>query len=205
MRKLFAVSACLLLACFSLASRPAAPRQLTQGAASVAGVTGNFAVTGFLTSGNTVAVGTSNFTTASTSLVTITGLTWTLPATAHNYAFRCSISYSQATAPATNAFGVQATTTAPTNLYAAMRVSTGLAITGTDATLPVLGTTTATNIGTFTPSASGAIGTVADIFVADVWGYLEQGAGATTLNIMALSGSGSDSLTIYRGSSCQLY
>jgi hypothetical protein len=154
--------------------------------------------------GNTVHVGTANFTTASTSLVTITGLTWTFPAANRNYAFNCRISYSQATAAALDAFGVQATTTAPTNLYAAMRVSTGLAVTGVDATLPVLATTTATNIGTFTPSAAGAIGTVADIFVADVWGYLEQGAGATTLNIMALSGSGSDSLTIYRGSSCTL-
>jgi hypothetical protein len=154
--------------------------------------------------GNTVVVGTSNFTTASTSLVTITGLSWTLPSTAHNYAFGCRLSYSQATAAATDAFGIQAATTSPTNLYAAMRVSTGLAVTGVDATLPTLASTTATNIGTFTPSAAGTIGSVATIFVADIWGYLEQGAGATTLNIMVLTGSASDSITIYRGSSCSL-
>jgi hypothetical protein len=202
MKKLSVIILCCLLVL--LVRSDASPRQLTQGAASVAGVTGNFAVTGFLTSGNTVAVGTSNFTTASTSLVTITGLSWTFPAAARNYSFHCRISYSQATAAATNAFGVQAATTAPTNLYAAMRVSTGLLVTGTDATLPTLASTTATNIGTFTPGAAGTIGTVADIFTADIWGYLEQGAGATTLNIMALSGSASDSLTIYRGSSCSL-
>lgn len=154
---------------------------------------------------NTVFV-TSNFTTASTSLVTITGLTWTLGATAHNYHFVCTLSYSQATAAAANAFGVQATTTAPTNLYAAMEVATNLttATAWVSATLPTLTTTTATNIGTFTPGAFGSIGTVADIFTAKIWGELEQGAGATTLNIMALTGNASDSLTIYRGSSCTL-
>jgi len=166
------------------------------------GTAGN--ASAILRTGNTVAVA-SNFTTASTSLVTITGLTWTFPATNHNYTFHCDLSYSQATAAAANAFGVQAATTAPTNLYAAMNVSTGLAITGVDATLPTLATTTATNIGTFTPSAAGAIGTIADIFTAQIWGRLEQGAGATTLNIMALTGSASDSLTIYRGSTCTLY
>ncbi len=158
---------------------------------------------GFIRSGNTVRL-TSNFTTASLSLVTITGLSWTFPATNHNYSFHCSLSYSQATAAAANAFGVQAATTAPTNLYAAMQVSTGLAVTGVDATLPTLTTTTATNIGTFTPSAAGAIGNVPTIFTGELWGSLEQGAGATTLNIMTLTGNASDSLTIYRGSACFL-
>jgi len=159
----------------------------------------------FIRTGNTVQVA-SNFTTASTSLVTITGLTWTLPATNHNYSFVCHGSYSQATAAAANFFGIQATTTAPTNIYAADRISTGLAVTGVDGTLPTLTTTTATNIGGtgFTPSAAGAIGTVADIFVFDIWGTIEQGAGATTLNIMVLTGSASDSITIYRGTSCTL-
>lgn len=58
--------------------------------------------------------------------------------------------------------------------------------------------------GTATPGAFGTIGTVADIFTADIHGTLEQGAGATTLNIMALTGSASDSITIYRGSYCEL-
>lgn len=159
--------------------------------------------TGFTRSGNTVRL-TSNFTTTSASLVTITGLAWTFPATNHNYSFTCQLSYSQATAAAANAFGIQAATTAPTNIYAAMHVDTSLADAGVNATLPTLNTTTATNIGTFTPSAFGAIGTVADIFTAELWGSLEQGAGATTLNIMALTGNASDALTIYRGSSCTL-
>ena len=120
------------------------------------------------------------------------------------HSFACHLSYSQSTAAAANAFGVQASTTAPTNLYARMHVDTSLSNAGVNATLPTLTTTTATNIGTFTPSAFGAIGTVADIFTADIHGTLEQGAGATTLNIMALSGSGSDALTIYRGSYCEL-
>jgi hypothetical protein len=158
----------------------------------------------FIRTGNTVQVA-ANFTTASTSLVTITGLAWTFPATAHNYSFHCSLSYSQATAAAIDAFGVQAATTAPTNLYAAMNVNIGATLTnGVDATLPILATTTATNIGTFTPSLFGAIGTIADIFSAELWGTLQQGAGATTLNIMALTGSAADSITIYQGSFCEL-
>lgn len=161
--------------------------------------------TEFLRSANTVAV-TANFTTASATLVTITGLSWTFGATQHNYRFFCHLSYSQATAAAANAFGVQATTTSPTNLYAAMEVNTALttATAAVNATLPTLATQTATNIGTFTPSAFGAIGNIPTIFTAKIWGFLEQGAGATTLNIMALTGNVSDSLTIYRGSSCSL-
>lgn len=154
---------------------------------------------------NRVAV-TSNVSITSTSLVTITGLSWTFPASANanSHSFACHLSYSQATAAATNAFGVQATTTTPTNLYARMHVDTSLANAGVNATLPTLASTTATNIGTFTPGAFGSVGTVADIFTADIHGTLEQGAGATTLNIMALTGSGSDTLTIYRGSYCEL-
>lgn len=160
-------------------------------------------VAGLLRTGNTVQL-TSNFTTTSTTLVTITGLSWTFPATNHNYGFDCRGSYSQATAAAANAFGVQAATTAPTNLMASMRVNTSLTNAGVNATLPTLATTTATNIGTFTPGSFGAIGTVADIFTFDIHGQLQQAPGATTLNIMALSGSASDALTIYAGTSCTL-
>ena len=159
--------------------------------------------TAIIRTGNTVQL-TSNFTTASTSLVTITGLSWTFPSTAHNYSFDCRGSYSQATADAADAFGVQAATTAPTNLMANMRVDTSLSNAGTNATLPTLTTTTATNIGTFTPTLFGSIGTVADILTFHIHGQLQQATGATTLNIMALTGNASDSLTIYAGTSCTL-
>jgi len=156
------------------------------------------------------AVVTSNFTTASTSLVTITGLTWTIPAITNNspsqtsYSFRCHMTYSQATAAAADAIGVQASTTAPTNLYAQGIAYTNLTTAPTNGVLPTLASTTATNVVAFTPGAAGSIGTVADMFPVDLWGTLEPGAGSTTLNIMILTGSGSDSITVYRGSYCEL-
>ena len=81
---------------------------------------------------------TSDFTTAAnTSLQTITGLSWTLPATAINYSFSCKLMYSQGTANAAVAFGVQAATNSPTNIMGMGKIytSTTALTAGTLATL----------------------------------------------------------------------
>lgn len=152
---------------------------------------------GLFISGNQVFV-TSNFTTAAnTSLQTITGLSWTVPATAINYSFSCHLAYSQATANAAVAFGIQAATNAPTNIFARgiEWTSTTAATTGVLATLT---TTTATAIVSATPSAT------ATNFVTDLSGTLELGASANTINIMVSTATSGDAVTVLRGSYCTL-
>jgi len=152
-----------------------------------------------MTSGSVVKLQVaSDFTTASTSLATITGLTFTQLANTTNYSFHCELAYSQATAAAANAFGIQVATNAPTNVFATGKVWTS-ATAVTTGVLATLSTTTATNIVTFTPSAT------ATNFVAELSGTIELPASANTVNFMALSGSASDSLTIKRGSYCQVW
>lgn len=155
---------------------------------------------GIIQSGNTVRVA-SDFTTASATLVTITGLTWTVPALATNYSFHCALSYSQATAVVADAFGIQAATNAPTNIFAnaAVQITVGPPATEVNGTLATLSTTTATNIVTFTP---GVIGTN---YTAYLDGTIENPASANTFNIMVLTGAGADSITVKRGSYCQLF
>jgi hypothetical protein len=148
---------------------------------------------------------TADFTTASTSLVTITGLSWTLPANvALNLPFACYLAYSQATAAAANNFGIQAATIAPTNIFATKTVAINVS-SGTSGitlgNLPTLTTTTATAIGgTFTPSA------ITTVWNAEIHGMIENPSNASTnaINIMVLTGNAADSITIKRGSYCVL-
>lgn len=140
----------------------------------------------------------SDFTTTSVSLATITGLTFTQLANATNYSFHCELAYSQATAAAANAFGIQVATNNPTNVFATGKIWTA-AGTVTSGVLATLATTTATNIVSFTPSAT------ATNFVAELSGTVELPASANTVNFMALTGSASDALTIKRGSYCQVW
>lgn len=153
---------------------------------------------GLLLSGDSVFV-TSNFTTSGvgTALENITGLSWTFPAVALNYNFHCHMAYSQAVGAAAVAFGIKATTTAPTNIFATgeMFTAAGTVTTGTLATLT---TTTATNIVSGTPGAQ------ATNFVADLYGTMELGAGATTINIMTSTSTAADLVTVLRGSYCSL-
>jgi hypothetical protein len=111
---------------------------------------------------------------ANTSLQTITGLTWTMPANkALKVNFSCKLSYSQATAAVPIAFGIQDVTIAPTNLYARGTIYTSASVFAT-ANLPTLTTTTATNIVTGTPSA------ITTIWNADLDGTIEQPSNAST-------------------------
>lgn len=160
------------------------------------GTAGNIA--GLVLSGNKVFV-TSNFSTAAnTNLQTITGLSWTVPAVAANYSFKCELAYSQATGAAADNFGIQAATNNPTNIFATGKVWTAAA-TVTTGTLATLATTTATNIVGFTPGAT------ATNFVAELEGTIENPAAANTFNIMVSTGTSADVITVLRGSYCTLF
>lgn len=157
------------------------------------GAAGNMA--GFLKTGNATFV-TSNFTTAAnTSLQTITGLSWSVPANAVNYMFACHVAYSQGTAAAAVGFGIQAATNAPTNIFARGIIYTSTTV-FTTGVLATLATTTATQIVSATPSAT------ATNFVADISGTIENGATANALNIMVSTATSADAVTILRGSYC---
>jgi hypothetical protein len=148
---------------------------------------------------------TADFTTAaSTALQTITGLTWTLPASlAVNYSFHCSFNYSIATANVAVAFGVQGATTAPTSISAHGTIWTAnTAGALTPGQLTALNTTTATNVMTATPTAA-----VTTIMNADMDGTIEapSNASPTVLNIMVSTANASDLVTVKRGSYCALY
>jgi len=171
----------------------------TRVAAGLLGVSNGSAgdSSGLLLSGNKVFV-TTNFTTAAnTSLQTITGLTWNLPAIARNYSFTCHLAYSQATGTAAVALGVQAATAAPTNIFARGVLYTSATV-FTTGVLATLNTTTATSVVSGTPSAT------ATNFVADLSGTIENSANANAFNIMVSTATSGDAVTILRGSYCTL-
>ena len=144
----------------------------------------------------------SDFTlSANTNLQTISGLTFTLPAnTALTVAFNCHLMYSQATAAVADQFGIQAATIAPTNIAAKGQVytSTSASVAGN---LPILATTTATAIVTFTPSA------ITTVFNADLSGFIENPSNASTnvINVMAQTSNAANLVTVKRGSFCKIF
>lgn len=143
----------------------------------------------------------SDFTTAAnTNLQTITGLSTTMPASKAVVAvFHCSLNWSQATATAAVAFGIQGATTAPTNL-AANATSYTNTTAETTGTLTGLTTTTATNIVSVAPSA------ITTIWKAIIDGTLEapSNASPTVLNFMVSTATSGDAVTVKRGSYCSV-
>lgn len=166
--------------------------------------------TGSVTLGNNVDVSltgnkvfvTSNFTTAAnTSLQAITGLTFNFPATAQNWEYECDLTYSQATGNAAVAFGIQAATNNPTNIFGtgAMQLSTTAGVsTYASGTLATLATTTPTNILSGTPLAT------ATNYTVHLAGTLELGASANAVSIMVSTATSADAVTVLRGSGCRL-
>ena len=162
------------------------------------GTAGNFSA--FLRSGNTVRVA-SNFTTAAnTNLQTITGLSWTVPATStFTFSYSCDLAYSQATAVAAVAFGIQAATNAPTNIFSKgdQQITVGPPSTYAAGVLATLATTTATNIVSGTPGAT------ATNYTVHLGGTIENPATtANTFNIMVSTAASADAVTVLRGSAC---
>src|SRR5579872_1429729 len=151
--------------------------------------------------GNLAQVGSAGFTTAAnTSLQTITGLTFNLSPAAANYSFHCALSYSQATGTAAVAFGIQAASNAPTNVFAMGGLGTS-ATAGTSGVLPTLNTTTATAIVSGTPSAT------ATNYTAVLDGTIGEPAATNgnAINFMVSTATSGDAVTVLRGSYCMIY
>lgn len=135
-----------------------------------------------------------------TALETITGLTWTIPAsTALNVAFLCNLTYSQAVANDAVAFGIQDVTVSPTNIAGRGVVYTSTTA-STEGNLATLTTTTATAIVSATPGAT------ATNYVATVSGFIEAPSNASTslIRIMVSTATAADLVTVKRGSFCKL-
>lgn len=144
----------------------------------------------------TLNVTTDQTITAGASLAAIPGLSFTMPASmAVNVPFSCHLLYSQATAAASDSFGIQDVTVAPTNLMAKAQAYIS-ASTFTAGNLPALTTTTATAIVTFTPSAA------ATVWNADIDGFIEQPSNASTSVVQIMAQFTTNNGTIKRGSFC---
>lgn len=144
---------------------------------------------------------TTDFTTANnTNPQTITGLSWTFPASqAMNVGFRCNLLYSQATGAVADTFQVLDTTVAATNsaFGASAQISSTVATPGN---LSAISSTSAQTVVTFTPSAT------ATVYQAFIWGNIEQPSNASTsvFAIQVQTSTGADAITIKRGSQCNL-
>lgn len=150
-------------------------------------------------SGNTVRVTSDFATAANTNLQTITGLSWTFPATGTMiFSFHCHGSYSIATGAVAVAFGIQSATAAATNIFATGEMYTAATV-ATQATLATLASTTATAIVSGTPGSTGVNNTF------DLYGTIENPAStANTINIMVSTATSGDVVTVKRGSYCSL-
>jgi hypothetical protein len=109
--------------------------------------------------------------------------------------FHCVLMYSQATANAAVAFGIQAVTNSPTNINASGDMATS-ATAKTSGVLNGLSSTTATAIVSATPGATATVSRV----VLD--GTIEDSAHANIFNLMISTATGADAVTIKRGSFC---
>jgi hypothetical protein len=126
-------------------------------------------------------------------------LTWTVPAnTALNIPFTCHLTYSQATAAAAVAFGIQDATVSPSNIGAQATIQTNTTA-FTSGALVALQSTTATAIVSATPSATGTN------YTAQVTGFIEapSNASSTAINIMVSTATSGDAVTVYEGSFCR--
>ena len=146
---------------------------------------------------NSLAVTGSDWTTASSTLVTIAGLSKVLPYVTATVTFRCDLIFS-GSGTQTDTFGVQTATNAPTSLSADGRLDT-THTSFTDSTTPIVGvqSTTAQSLLVVAPTNT-------DKYTVNIFGTVEgTSKSGTTLNIVA-SASGGNTLTVYRGSQCWL-
>lgn len=114
-----------------------------------------------------------------------------------NWTYLCRGSYSQATAAAANQFGVITQSNAPTGLYAEEVVYTAA---GTVSSSAIEGVSSTSN-NTFTAFTPGATGTVLPFEIKGR--IIGASSSGTNFSLTVLSGSSSDTLSIY-GASCVL-
>src|SRR5262249_12405959 len=150
----------------------------------------------------TYRVTTDQTITAGPSLQTIPGLSWTLPAnTALNVHFRCTIYYLQVTAAASDSFGIQDVTVAPTNFAgdALVFTSTNASTTPFGMNLTGINDASTHSFGSFTPSAPGTV------FTAYINGTIEHPSNASTSIFQIMAQFTANNGTIKRDSTCQVF
>jgi hypothetical protein len=166
-------------------------------------LSGNATSGGATSQGNNFVMLTADWTDASSAaLQTISGFTFTLPASlAQNVPFACHIMYTQAT-QVSDSFGVQSATYAPTRIDAYGTMSTGGVGVGAPrfGVLTDLTTTTATAVVTATP-------TVATVNHVELWGLFQNAsnAGTNAFNIMVSQSTAADVIVVKAGSWCRVY
>ncbi len=151
--------------------------------------------------GNSSVVAADFTTSNNTNFQPITGLIFNLPATAYSWKYHCALGYSQANGNAAVAFGIQAATTNPTNIFAIgeQQVTAGMPATNTRGVLAGLNTTVATAIVSGTPGAT------ATNYSVVLEGTIENPAAVNTINFVVSTGAGADAVTVRRGSECQIW
>jgi len=137
----------------------------------------------------------SSYTNATTTPSTFQ--TWSLAASAHNYAYHCDLVYQSSASTATLALSFNASV-APTSLMGHARIFSTLTGTSTDATVT---TTSSGNVAVLTGATPNATSTN---YEATFSGTIEWGSSAGTFAIQAAAG-GTGTVTILRGSACYLY
>ena len=151
--------------------------------------------------GNSAAV-VADFTTANnTQFQTIAGLTLNVPATAYAWKYHCALAYSQAGGNAAVAFGIQAATANPTNVFGIgeEQITTGAPSTSARGVLAGLTTTAPTAIVSGTPGAT------ATNYAVTLDGTFENPAAANSINFVVSTATGADAVTVKRGSECQIW
>lgn len=144
----------------------------------------------------------TDFTTSGvgTALETITGLSFTIPAsTALNVPFHCHLVYHQNVANVAVAFGIQDVTVSPTNIAAMGEIHTSASVLAAGNVVG-LATTTATAVVSGTPSA------ITTDWNAEVSGMVEapSNASSSVIRLMVSTATAADTVTVRRGSFCQL-
>jgi hypothetical protein len=145
---------------------------------------------------------TGDFTdSTTTTLMLVTGLSYTLPTSkAVNVSFHCMLLFDQGTSAVSDSIGIGVTGTAPTQANASATVFTNTTA-PTNGTLTALASTTPTAVVTFTPSA------ITTIWSATLDGTIEQPSNATpgVFGIYVSTSTGADNFIVKRGSYCTLF
>lgn len=151
--------------------------------------------TGLFSSGDNVAQTGSSYTNATTTPSTFQS--WTLPAVAHNYSYRCDLVYQSTATTDSLALSVNSSV-APTSEMAHARIFSTLTGTSTDATVT---STSSGNVAVLTGAAPNAATTN---YEATMYGTIEEPAAGGTFSIQAAS-SAAGTITILRGSTCYIH
>lgn len=132
---------------------------------------------------------------------TITGLSFTLPLIATNWAMDCDLVVGQATAATANQWLIQTATNGATNTAASYTMATAATASAFGA-LTGQGTTTTA----FQIAPSWTLGGTATKMPVHIHAYFEGvSVSGTVINLQVLAPTVADLLTIYRGSSCSLH